>query len=402
MTAIGERRGCIVGVYFCDSTLRDGEQAPGVAFRRAEKIALAQLLDEVGVDEIEVGVPAMGGREEEDLAELISLPMRARPVAWNRLRWEDIAASLRCGASRLHMAMPVSDVMLHKKLSVSREEALFQLLTVVEEACSRDSQISVGFEDASRADPLFLSRVVRALEPYPILRFRVADTLGVLTPFSTRELILRLKDAGAKSLEFHGHNDLGLAVANTLAAVEAGADWVGTTVLGLGERAGNAAFEVVAVAVRRLLGKEVHIRLPLLRRLAEQVSAASGILIPLQAPVVGDRVFTHESGIHVDGVLKSPETYEPYPPEWVGRAHSVVFGKHSGRNGLRRILEGRGYLPTADQLDALLEEIRLLAVVQKRFLSEEAVCRLYRELCKSSKDEQAVADRLRNEEKTAG
>lgn len=368
-----------VKVFFCDSTLRDGEQAPGVAFRREEKMAMARLLDEAGVDEIEVGVPAMGEREQQDVAEIFSMPLRAVPVAWNRTRREDIAASVRCGAVRVHVALPVSDIMIRKKLHSSRREVLSRLLDVVDYARECGMQVSVGFEDASRADPSFLGRVAESLEPFQVVRFRVADTVGTLTPWATQRLIARLKEFTAVPLEFHGHNDLGLAVANTLAALEAGAEWASTTVLGLGERAGNAALEAVAVGARLLLGREVGIRLSLLSRLAEQVSIASGLAIPDQAPVVGSRVFTHESGIHVDGVLKAPETYEPFPPEWVGRSRRIVFGRHSGRNGLRKVLEAGGFSPSSEELDALIERVRELAVSHKEFLTEEIICRLYRE-----------------------
>ncbi|CCQ92499.1 Homocitrate synthase 1 [[Clostridium] ultunense Esp] len=364
-------------IYFCDTTLRDGEQAAGVSFYPEERIALAKALDRAGVDLIEVGIPAMGEAEQENIAAILSLPMQAKRSTWNRARREDIDASLKCGAKIVHIALPVSDRMLRWKLGTDYRGAKLRLLEVIDYARGRGLEVSVGFEDASRAKPSFLRELAEAIEPFGVMRIRFADTVGILTPWDTELLIGHLRKSTSIPIEFHGHNDFGLAVANSLAAVRKGADWVSTTVLGLGERTGNAPMEVVALAVKRLLDFDVALRFDSFQPLAEMVATMSGRAIPEQAPVVGSHAFTHESGIHVDGLLKSSDMYESYPPDVVGRKRIFLYGKHSGRNGVRKVLENAGETPTPEAVELLLEEVRKFSRECKQSLEARQILDLY-------------------------
>ncbi len=371
MSGAGDR-----AVRFCDCTLRDGEQAAVVVFSPEERLEIARALDACGVHQIEVGIPAMGPGEQRAVAALASLGLRSRLSTWNRARVEDVRAALDCGAGLLvHVSVPVSDLHLATKLGWSRRRARREVCRTASFALDRGAEVTVGFEDASRADPEFVASLARELAALGVSRVRFADTVGVLDPFSTHERVSRLLSVGVE-VEFHGHNDFGLATANTLAAVRAGAGWVSTTVTGLGERAGNAALEEVALAVRHLLGMPVDLDTTGFAPLAERVARAAGRPLPVGKPVVGRYAFAHESGIHVDGVLKDARIYEAFSPAEVGLPRRILIGKHSGRRALRHLLAGRGIQLAEPRLALLLAKVRERSQTVKRALNPEEVLRL--------------------------
>ncbi len=341
-----------------DLTLRDGEQAAGVCFPRSRRLELARALFDAGISELEGGIPAMGGDCEDDFRRLSSELSGATVIAWNRVLIRDIEASLRAEARVVHVAVPSSDVMLGAKLGWSRDRVLEELAAVLEYCRAHGLKTIVGAEDASRADPGFLDRLFTAAVAGGAFRLRYADTLGTEEPFGVRDRISLLASRFPVSLEYHAHNDLGLATANALAALSAGA-MVSVTVGGLGERAGNASLEQVTCASALIFGDDLGIRMERLVPLAELVSTLSGRPIPVDRPVIGAGVFTHESGIHVDGLLKSPDTYVFIRPEPLGRRHALIPGAHSGRAALKHCARSLGFELRSQELE------RLRTLVQK-------------------------------------
>lgn len=357
-------------VFVDDTTLRDGEQTAGVAFTRAEKVRIARMLDALGVHQIEAGIPAMGLEEQRAVGAIVEAGLNARVLAWGRALPSDVDAALACGVEAVHLSLPVSDVQIAGKLGQRREGVLDRLTRAVAHAKERGLYVSVGGEDASRAAPDFLLQYGRAARAAGADRLRVCDTVGVWDPFRTWDAVHALVHGLDMPIEIHTHNDLGLATANALAAVRAGAAWVNTTVNGLGERAGNAALEEVVMALQVVEGSDTGIRSERIRPLCRFVARASGRPIPRAKPVVGRDVFAHESGIHVDGLLKDPRTYEGLSPTLVGATHRLVVGKHSGSRGVRARLAALGHCLSREEATALLEPIRELAARTKHPLSD--------------------------------
>ena len=353
-------------VIINDSTLRDGEQSPGIAFTKAEKLAIAAALEDAGIDEIEAGTPAMGGQEIEAIAAMVAQAERAEIIPWCRMTRADADLAALTGAGRVHLSVPVSDRQIHAKFGTGRQDVLARIADVVSYARDLGLRASVGGEDASRADPDFLRRVVVAIEEAGGHRFRYADTLGVLDPFGTCDTFGLLARETDIELEFHGHDDLGLATANTLAAVRGGATHASVCVLGLGERAGNAALEEVVTALGETLGRTTGVNLALLPPLAAMVAEAARRPIPDNKPIVGASVFSHESGIHVSGLLRDAGTYEALDPARFGRQRQIVLGKHSGRAAVRSMLRSIGLEVEHERIDSILAEVRARALATKQ------------------------------------
>jgi len=363
-------------VIIDDTTLRDGEQTAGVVFSLEEKIRIARTLDEMGVGELECGIPAMGAEEQASVRALVELGLNARLITWNRAVISDIDASLACGVEAVDISLSVSDIHIRHKLGKSRDWVKEQLKVALGYAKQNGLYVSVGGEDSSRADLEFLVELLTIARAEGADRFRFCDTLGIMDPFAMFESIRTLRERVDLPLEVHTHNDLGMATANAIAAIRAGAEFVNTTVNGLGERAGNAALEEVVMALKHACGIDPGIDTRRFVEISRYVGQASCRPVPDWKAVVGEKVFSHESGLHADGVLKTPVNYEGFDPAEVGLTRHLVLGKHSGRHGLAHRLESLGLDPRGFDLDLLLAAVRDEAQRSKHPLADPELRRL--------------------------
>ncbi|GFP27070.1 2-isopropylmalate synthase [Candidatus Hakubella thermalkaliphila] len=360
-----------------DTTLRDGEQTAGVVFANNEKKRIARLLDEIGVHQIEVGIPAMGGDEKKTISDIVKMDLRSNILAWNRAVTSDIQHSLDCGVDAVAISISASDIHIEHKLRKDRQWVLESIKRSVDFAKEHNLYVSVNAEDASRADLEFLEEFALVAKEHGADRLRFCDTLGILDPFRTYQIVRYLKEQVDLDIEMHTHNDFGMATANALAGAKAGASYINTTVVGLGERAGNAALEEVVMAMKHIGRLDLGIKTEKLRQLSEYVAQASGRTIPVWKAIVGVNVFAHESGIHADGVLKNPLNYEAFSPEEVGLQRQLVIGKHSGKASILAKFREYGIELSEEEAEAILRHVRATAVQLKRALFDKELVYIY-------------------------
>ncbi len=321
----------------------------------------------------------MGQEEMRAISAIVDLGLQAKLLGWNRAVISDIKASIACGLKRVHIAIPVSGIQIAAKFHGQWRVSLQRLKDCISFASDRGLWVAVGGEDSSRADENFLLDVALHAQEWGASRFRFCDTVGVLDPFSTYTKVKRLVAALSIPLEIHTHNDFGLATANALAGMKAGAFSVNTTVNGLGERAGNAALEEVVMSVKRIYGIDLGIDTRRLLELSQLVASASGSKVPPWKAIVGENTFAHESGIHAHGVLQNPLTYEPFAPEEVGWERRLVLGKHSGRHLVSNMLEQYGIFLNPEETQSVLDAVRQQSVQKKRSLTTEELLNLVSE-----------------------
>jgi homocitrate synthase NifV len=364
-------------VQINDTTLRDGEQAPFVAFNTKEKIEIAQLLCEAGANEIEVGIPAMGKREQEDIKEIVSLGLPVPIMSWNRATMYDLESSILCGVNAVDLSIPTSDMLIDVKYNGNKSKLLKNLEQVIIAAKRDNLFVCIGGEDSSRADSAFLKEILIMGAELGADRFRYCDTVGILTPMQTFKNITELCNFNLLDIEMHTHNDFGMATANAIAGIEAGATSVNTTVIGLGERAGNASFEQVLMSLTHQFNENRMIDANVLKKLVNRVSVAANKPIDDNLPIVGAHIFSHESGIHANGMMKNSSAYEAFCPEEVGLFRNYPIGKHSGTSTLDYHLNSFGIHASKRKLTNLLPKIREIVTSRKQVLEPFELRELY-------------------------
>jgi len=380
---------CIAGpcpetirVGLLDSTLREGEQTPGVSFTVEQKLEIAKALDRLGVQMIEAGHPAVAPDVYEAVKKIVSMKrdgeIKAEIIAHSRADRRDIEIAAELEPDRIAIFYGVSDIHLKYKHRKSREEALSIIAEMVSFAKEHGVKVRFTAEDATRADYSYLVEVVRTARDAGADRVSIADTVGIATPVFMRNLIERLRrDVPGVEFDVHAHNDLGMALANSLAAVEGGATIIHVTVNGLGERAGITSLHEAAIALKVFYGVEV-VDLTKIVEVSRLVERYSGIAIPPNEPVIGDNAFTHKAGVHVAGILANPATYEPYPPELVGRTRDYTIDKYTGKKAVKARLEKLGVSVGEEELKKIVEVIKSRPNI--RYLRDEDLLEIVEEV----------------------
>lgn len=364
-----------------DTTLRDGAQAAGVAFTVEQRVSIARALAEIGIDEIEVGSPAMGEAERNVIRRTAALGLPCRLTAWCRATLADLDAAAACNLSAVHLSVPGSAIQLNA-LDKSWPWVRQTLSRLIPYARRRFDFVSVGIMDASRTASARIVEWAQLCNALGADRLRLADTVGLWNPRTAAEAVRRVISAVPHRLVgLHAHNDLGMAVANTLAGLEAGGRSADVTVLGLGERAGNAPLEELVVALHKTTPLRCRLSQRGLASLCQHVAACANHPIPPRKPIVGENVFRHESGIHVRGMLRDEQCFEPFAPATVGQAgRRFDLGTHSGRAGLRAALVAQGVRPREHLLHALLKLVRAEADTTQRPVSSARAAAIHQQL----------------------
>ena len=367
-------------IKIVDTTLRDGEQTAGVVFTPEEKLKIAQMLSEAGIYQLEVGVPAMGGSEKEAIKSIVKAGLKSSIMGWNRALTRDIDASIECGLDAVAISISTSDIHIKEKLQKTREWVLDTITRAINYAKSHNLYVSANAEDASRADPAFLTQFIRTVKDAGADRLRFCDTTGCLEPHTCHEKIKEIIQNTGLPVEIHAHNDFGMATANTITALEEGATFASVTVNGLGERAGNAALEEVVMALKFLKKFDVGFDIYKIREICEYVAEASRREIPVNKPIVGKNIFVHEAGIIADAIIKKSTAYDVFSPSIVGSIRQLVISKHSGRAAIISKFNEYGIEIDEKTAGKILKKVREKATEEKQPLFDKELMQIYYEI----------------------
>jgi 2-isopropylmalate synthase len=349
-------------IRILDSTLREGEQHPGVSFSVKQRIQIAWMLDSFGVDQIEIS-PVVSPDHAEATRTIIRQGLRADILAHVRATKSDVDIAISCGATWVATYMGISDIHLSAKLKITREQAKIRALEVVDYIKSHGLKARFTMEDASRTDPVFLVDMCREINRLGIERISIPDTVGIMRPTGMHNLVRMVResiDMSKSSIDVHCHNDIGLALANALAGCDAGADQIHTTIDGLGERTGIPTLAETAVALMLIYKSSNDLRLHMLKDLSRTISQYTGVEVPASKPVVGDSAYKHKAGTHLAAILRNPSAYEILEPKTVGNRRKIVFGELAGKNGAAYLLSMLGLETSGHEAETLARGLKQL------------------------------------------
>lgn len=373
-------------IFLFDTTLRDGEQTPGVSLTPENKLQIAKQLDRLGVDIIEAGFPITSNGEIEAVKLISHEKLNAEICALARTSIKDIDVAISCDVDSVHTFIATSDLHLEHKLKMSREKALEHAIEAVEYCKDNGVKVEFSAEDATRSDIPYLKKVYKAVCDAGVDRIDIPDTVGVFTPEKMFDLVSDIKKVVNVPISLHCHNDYGLAVANTIAGINAGAKTAHVSINGLGERAGNTSLEELVMSLYSLYQRKTNVHTKLIYETSKLVSRITGIAISPTKAIVGENAFGHESGIHTHGVLTMPLTYEPMAPELVGRKRWIQAGKHAGGHGISAQLKELGIDVSQDQLSEIVSKVKELGDKGKR-LTESDLSALARAIANQTSKE---------------
>ncbi|GAO28550.1 homocitrate synthase/isopropylmalate synthase family protein [Geofilum rubicundum] len=367
--------------HFIDTTLRDGEQAPGVVFNLKEKMTICHWLQQAGISELEIGTPAMGSAEISDIKSLIDAGFGFLTTAWCRALPADIKAAEKCGTDGVHISFPVSDILL-SSMQKDQKWVFHNMKSIISHALDAFHFVTIGAQDASRAEPSFLNEFIGTAIGLGASRIRIADTVGCLTTRKTEQLFSKILQASPHApLEFHAHNDLGMATANVLSAYRAGVKNFSVTVNGLGERAGNAALEEAVMAFE--LGEKIHcgINTQIFTPLSRYVAEVANRPLSASKPITGELSIAHETGIHTKSIMNNRQSYQLINASSIGREElPFVFGKHSGSESIRYFFKNL-QIDLSDAFCAdVLRQVKEQSAQQKRAITEMEIMDIYNQL----------------------
>ncbi|HXX96347.1 MAG TPA: 2-isopropylmalate synthase [Candidatus Bathyarchaeia archaeon] len=358
-------------VRIFDTTLRDGEQTPGVSITPEQKVQIAIKLDELGIDVIEAGFPVVSHGESIAIKKITKQGLKAEICGLARAVKSDIDAAINCDLAYIHTFIATSDIHMQFKLRMDREQVLEKAAWAVEYAKKHGIQVEFSAEDATRSDRTFLNQVFKAVANVGVDRLDIPDTVGYATPEYIEQIVKDVQTNIELPISMHCHNDFGLAVANSISGINAGAACAHVTINGLGERAGNASLEEFVMALQCLYGRKHNVKTELLYETSRFISNTMGIIVQPNKAIIGENAFGHESGIHTHGIINNPLTYEPINPDLVGRKRWLQAGKHAGAHGIKAMLESFGIRPTEKELSDIVEKQKNLADKGKSITTAE-------------------------------